>query len=118
MSGNGGSCSCLIPPRERCLSMHTQSANSRERSQPMPLGSGMQRLLYVAAVLTFTVLALVVTIVHRGRFHFLSPHPVAQFAAWVWLAIYVAVPAISIVFLAGSTWPSWPASWASARWGV
>jgi len=53
----------------------------------------------VPAVLGFTVLTLVVTIIHRDRFHFHSPHPVARFWTWAWLAIYVLVPIIMVVLL-------------------
>ena len=53
------------------------------------------------AVLVFTALTLAVTILHRSRFHFESLHSVARLWAWAWLAIYVLVPVIMIVMLAG-----------------
>src|SRR6266545_4335059 len=45
----------------------------------------MRWLLYAAS-------ALVITLVHFDRFHFSSPVPSAQGAAWFWLAIYAGVP--------------------------
>lgn len=46
----------------------------------------------VPAIWLFTTLTLVVTLVHFDRFHFSSPTPGAQGAAWFWLAIYAGVP--------------------------
>ncbi len=46
----------------------------------------------VPAIWLFTTLTLVVTLVHVDRFHFSSPVPSAQGAAWFWLAIYAGVP--------------------------
>lgn len=46
----------------------------------------------VPAVLTFTVLTLLATLLHRDRFHFAAPAALTRAAAWAWLAIYVAVP--------------------------
>ncbi len=40
----------------------------------------------------FTVLTLVATLLHLDRFHFGSPTPLARFAAYFWMAIYVLVP--------------------------
>jgi hypothetical protein len=45
----------------------------------------------VVTIFVFTVATLVVTVVHRDRFHFESGG-VAAFAAWFWLAVYVVVP--------------------------
>jgi hypothetical protein len=55
--------------------------------------------LAVPAVLVFTVLTLVATLLHLGKFHFGSPHPVASFSAWAWLAIYTVVPILMIILL-------------------
>ncbi|MGH2704712.1 MAG: hypothetical protein ACRDJ4_06365 [Actinomycetota bacterium] len=52
----------------------------------------------VPAVLVFTLLTLG-PLVHRDRFHFSSPHPVARFAAWAWLAIYAIVPLLMLLVL-------------------
>jgi hypothetical protein len=46
----------------------------------------------VPAVLTFTALTLLATLLHRDRFHFASPAALTRAAAWVWLAVYLAVP--------------------------
>jgi hypothetical protein len=46
----------------------------------------------VPAIWLFTTLTLVVTLLHFDRFHFSSPIPSAQAAAWFWLAIYAGVP--------------------------
>jgi hypothetical protein len=46
----------------------------------------------VVTVTVFTWLTAVATGIHLHKFHLTSGGPVAQGAAWVWLAIYVAVP--------------------------
>jgi hypothetical protein len=51
------------------------------------------------AILVFTTTTLVVTLLHLDRFHFGSPVPLARFAAWFWLAIYVVVPVAMVVVL-------------------
>jgi hypothetical protein len=51
------------------------------------------------AILVFTTTTLVVTLLHLDRFHFGSPVPLARFAAWFWLAIYVVVPIAMVVIL-------------------
>lgn len=48
----------------------------------------------VPAVLIFTTLTLVVTLVHIDRFHLSSPLPVARFVTWAWLGIYLGVPLV------------------------
>lgn len=55
--------------------------------------------LAVPAVLAFTVLTLVATLLHLGKFHFGDPHPVASFSTWAWLAIYTVVPILMIILL-------------------
>lgn len=50
----------------------------------------------VPAVLIFTTLTLIVTLIHFDKFHFFSKAP-GSFAwgiAWVWLVVYVTVPVI------------------------
>jgi hypothetical protein len=45
-------------------------------------------------VLIFTILTLVATLLHLDRFHFHVAHSeMARIAAWIWLAVYVVVPA-------------------------
>jgi hypothetical protein len=53
----------------------------------------------VPAVFTFTTLTLIATLLHLDRFHFNSPNPIAQTAAYLWLAIYLIVPIGMLVFL-------------------
>jgi hypothetical protein len=50
----------------------------------------------VPSVLTFTLLTLVATLIHIGRFHFDSSDPITLAATWVWLAIYIAVPPLML----------------------
>lgn len=54
--------------------------------------------LAVWPVFVFTSLTLGITLLHLDRFH-LSPGsgPLAQFAAWAWLAIYAVVPVAMVV---------------------
>ena len=51
----------------------------------------------VPAVFSFATLTLVATLLHFDRFHFASPEPIAQAAAWFWLAIYLVVPPTMLV---------------------
>ncbi len=54
--------------------------------------------LAVFGVLAFTVLTLIATLLHLDRFHLTDSNPTAQFAGWVWLAVYVIAPvALAIV---------------------
>ena len=55
----------------------------------------------VPAVLSFTALTLVATLIHRERFHLSSPEFLARTAAWTWLEIYAAVPVAMAVLLVG-----------------
>jgi hypothetical protein len=54
----------------------------------------------VPAVLVFTALTLVATLLHLDRFHLNSPVLVTSAAAWAWLAIYASVPPVMVVLLA------------------
>jgi hypothetical protein len=56
--------------------------------------------LGMTGVLTFTVLTLVATMLHLGKFHFHDTHPLAHFSAWAWLALYVFTPVIILILLA------------------
>lgn len=51
----------------------------------------------VPAIFAFTTMTLVATLLHFERFHFTSPEPIAQAAAWFWLAIYAIVPPVMLV---------------------
>lgn len=53
----------------------------------------------VPAVLIFTGLTLVVTLLHLGRFHLNSPNIITRGAAWAWLIVYVVVPPLMAVLL-------------------
>jgi len=44
------------------------------------------------AVVLFTTLVLVATLLHLDRFHLNSSTPFTLFATWVWIAVYVLVP--------------------------
>jgi hypothetical protein len=46
----------------------------------------------VPAVLLFSTLTLVITLVHADRFHFHSPQLVTRAGTWGWLIVYVSVP--------------------------
>lgn len=46
------------------------------------------------AVLTFTVLTLIVTLLHIDRFHFDAPETLTVVSAWAWVAVYVTVPGL------------------------
>jgi hypothetical protein len=53
----------------------------------------------IPAVFAFTTLTLVATLLHLDRFHFGSPSPFANAAAWLWLGIYAFVPPAMIIAL-------------------
>ncbi len=56
--------------------------------------------LTVWTVLVFTVLTLVVTLVHLDKFHLGAEHPAsARAITWGWLAIYAGVPVAMVVGL-------------------
>lgn len=48
----------------------------------------------VPAVVIFTALTLVVTLLHIDRFHFDAPLLITRLGTWVWLAVYASVPLI------------------------
>lgn len=51
-------------------------------------------------ILVFSALTLVATFMHLDRFHLQgSPYLTAQFAAWVWLIIYVLVPPLLLALM-------------------
>jgi hypothetical protein len=54
----------------------------------------MDARIAVPAVLAFTVLTLIVTVVHLGRFHLGSAEPLARLVAWAWLAVYAGFPLV------------------------
>ncbi len=52
----------------------------------------------VLAIIIFATLTLVVTLLHRDRFHF-GEGGFAEGSAWIWLAIYVVFPIAGIIAL-------------------
>jgi hypothetical protein len=44
------------------------------------------------AVVSFTTLTLVTTLLHLDRFHLDSPDPFTLFVTWAWIVVYVTVP--------------------------
>ena len=52
------------------------------------------------AVLLFTALTLVATLIHLDRFHFGAPLFITRAGTWVWLAVYAGVPVAMSVLLA------------------
>lgn len=53
----------------------------------------------IPAVLIFTTLTLIVTLLHLDRFHLFDPNPLTRITAWVWLAVYAIVPPVMAVLL-------------------
>jgi uncharacterized protein YjeT (DUF2065 family) len=53
----------------------------------------------VPAVLIFTVLTLIVTLLHLDRFHLYVPELITRFIAWVWMVIYISVPIMMTILL-------------------
>ncbi|HEU5086969.1 MAG TPA: hypothetical protein VFT99_05970, partial [Roseiflexaceae bacterium] len=53
----------------------------------------------VPAVIIFTALTLVVTLLHLDRFHFGSPELITRAGTWFWLAVYASVPLIMTALL-------------------
>jgi len=53
----------------------------------------------VPAVFLFTTLTLVATLLHLDKFHLFSPIASAAVAAYLWLAIYIAVPIAMLILL-------------------
>jgi hypothetical protein len=53
----------------------------------------------VPAVLIFTTLTLIATLLHLDRFHLSHPDVMTRTAAWVWLAVYAIVPPVMAVLL-------------------
>lgn len=73
-------------------------------SAPLALLSGLQRAWVharagVPGVLVFLWATLVTTLIHLGKFHLHGPGHFAQGAAWLWLIIYAADPALLSVAL-------------------
>lgn len=56
------------------------------------------RVPYVA-ILVFTLVTLVATLLHLDRFHFGAPGVIARLAAWFWMAVYVLVPVAMLTML-------------------
>ena len=49
------------------------------------------------AVVLFTTLTLVTTLLHLDRFHLNSPDPFTLFVTWAWIVVYVTVPPALVV---------------------
>lgn len=69
---------------------------------PMLWNSARERVwanarIAVPGVWVFTVLTFIATLQHWDKFHWNNPLFTAQFAFWVWLAIYVLVPVTLVV---------------------
>jgi len=58
-----------------------------------------QARVAVPAGLVFTTLMLVATLLHLDRFHFHSSVRTAQAVTWIWLIVYVLVPALMLVLV-------------------
>jgi multisubunit Na+/H+ antiporter MnhG subunit len=54
----------------------------------------------VTAVLAFTLITLIVTLIHLDRFHLNNDDPLARTAAWAWLIVYAIVPPVLAILLA------------------
>jgi hypothetical protein len=52
----------------------------------------------VPSVFLFTTLTLVATFLHLDKFHLNSPIFLAMVAAYIWLAIYIAIPVAMLIF--------------------
>jgi hypothetical protein len=50
----------------------------------------------VPAVMLFTTITLIVTILHLDRFHLAAADPLSRGAAWAWLIVYVSVPVLML----------------------
>jgi len=55
----------------------------------------------VVTVTAFTVLTLIATLTHLHLFHLTAGGPVARFAAWLWLAVYLVIPVACLVVVGG-----------------
>jgi hypothetical protein len=53
----------------------------------------------VPAVIIFTILTLVVTLIHVDKFHFGAPELITRAGTWFWLAVYAVVPVVMLAFL-------------------
>src|ERR671923_107929 len=53
----------------------------------------------VPAVLIFTTLTLIVTLLHLDKFHFNDPRLITRGAAWAWSIVYAVVPLLMTVLL-------------------
>jgi len=53
----------------------------------------------VPAVIIFTGLTLIVTLLHLDKFHFGAAAPITRIGTWAWLFIYTTVPIILLVLL-------------------
>ncbi len=54
----------------------------------------------LVTVAVFTVLTLIPTLIHLHVLHLASGDPIARFAAWFWLLVYLAIPVVCLVAVA------------------
>lgn len=54
----------------------------------------------ILSPLVFATITLVVTVLHRDRFHFGADSENAMFAAWGWLVVYIVVPIVGWTLVA------------------
>lgn len=53
----------------------------------------------IPAVLLFTALTFIVTLLHLDRFHLNVPELITRFIAWVWVVVYASVPVLMTILL-------------------
>ena len=63
----------------------------------------------IVTVTVFTALTTVSTVVHMHRLHLSDGGPVAQAAAWIWLAVYLVIPLACVVVIARQEFDRGPA---------
>jgi hypothetical protein len=54
----------------------------------------------VPAVVTFTALTFIITLIHLDKFHFDAPEATTVAGTWLWLAVYALVPVWMVVVMA------------------
>ncbi|WP_127125188.1 hypothetical protein [Georgenia sp. SYP-B2076] len=63
-------------------------------------GSWVTTRAPMVTILVFATLSLVATLVHLSRLHLAAPDPVARFAGYLWLIVYLVVPVGMVVVTA------------------
>lgn len=59
-------------------------------------GWAATRIAFIT-IFPFTLLMLIATLVHIDRFHLDSPNLLTRFVTWVWFAVYLVLPPVSLV---------------------